>query len=110
MGDVFRELEEDLREGLKNHFPQLGEEVLKKVRVHLEKKHEGDVTTNAAFIVAKALEQPLSWVAFQVGLVTVKAWSGKIADCRVYMGNATVVTFKPKEEGGKGSIKKTKVH
>ena len=110
MGDVFKELEVDLRAGLKKQFPQLEDGVLRKVHVQLDKKHGGEVTTNAAFIVAKALDQPLSWVAFQVGLGLITAWSGKIADCRVYLGNATVVTFKPKEEGGKGSMKKAKIH
>jgi hypothetical protein len=64
--DVFKELEETLRASILKRFPGITEATLKKVRVWVDEKRDGCVTTNAAFLVAKETNKPLPEVALMV--------------------------------------------
>ena len=64
--DVFKELEETLRASVLKRFPGITEATLKKVRVWVDEKRDGCVTTNAAFLVAKETNKPLPEVALWV--------------------------------------------
>lgn len=64
--DVFKGLEETLRASILKRFPGITEATLKKVRVWVDEKLDGCVTTNAAFLVAKETNKPLPEVALRV--------------------------------------------
>jgi hypothetical protein len=90
MTDIFRELENTLRASVLKRFPGVSEVMLKKVRVWVDEKWGGCVSTNAAFLVAKETGKSLPEVALRVaaGWVADDPRLGRV-DC--YLGNGAVV-------------------
>lgn len=88
--DVLKELEEELRESLRKRFSGMSEAVFKKVRVWVDEKRDGCLSTNAAFLVSKATGKPLPEVALTVGAGWL-ADDPKLGRVECYYGNGVVV-------------------
>ena len=90
MTDVFRELEEGLRASVLKGFPGVSEAMLKKIRVWVDEKRGGCISTNAPFLVAKETGRSLPEVALWVaaGWVADDSRLGR-ADCS--LGDGVVV-------------------
>jgi hypothetical protein len=90
MTDIFRELEDTLRASVQKRFPDVSEVMLKKIRVWVDEKQDGCISTNAAFLVAKETGNPLPAVALWLaaGWVVDDLRLGQV-DC--YLGNGAVV-------------------
>jgi hypothetical protein len=94
--DVYKELEETLRASVLKRFPAITEATLKKVRVWADEKLDGCVTTNAAFLVAKETNKPLSEAALWVAAGWV-ADDKRLGDARCFLGGGAIVEIKSKK-------------
>jgi len=90
MTNIFRELEDTLRASALKRFPEVSEEMLKKIRVWVDEKQDGCISTNAAFLVAKETGNPLPAVALWVAAGWVLD-DLRLAQVDCCLGNGVVV-------------------